>query len=664
VSGDSIFLLSALERLSQRLLDWSKALLSRHLSLIVPLALAANLLLAASLLIFPRAAASAITHDLLGGGLYVLALALSAYLLAAGIQRPTDLVARARRLLSAVPPVGIWLIAVLFWAIMLRLGYRVSVEAGSFFFPVPFLAWAALAGLGIVAAGIEPASPLAYPPERNRRPALLLALAFGLLALIRDAFLVWGYGYSISPDSIGYIALGKLLFARALPLSGAALGDQAAAFDPTSLNIRTLPYPLMNALAHSARDPLTLVWAQIAIGAAAVGALVYVIGGRDRLLGVVAGALLSLNVLWGASNRAILTEGAFTSFHVLSLAVLLHHFDRREESSFWGVLLAGALYGWTFTFRPTGLPLLVLMPVLYLWITRSWRKAGGVLAGALAVVLLSASFYGWRTGHFRLFGEGGIYSAFPLFTYHLFSPENGPVSRQIDAGLRACEGHVEYSAFTRRERNPIIKGQYIPCLRSQGWSEAEIADRFGDAYHEAILSHPAAFAAAVAYENALFLTYPVMEGVPEQLIPLIGRCEGYEWCETITDTRLPAEGALSRFFAAAASTPIQLYRLLGPRAGGGQTVADLFAWLILVGVLILTTRGRARFIALVCAALVHYLGLAVTVGFIYLPRYTYVLSPFHGLLSALLVVTVLRTSVRRSALPRRALDQSAPQRAA
>jgi 4-amino-4-deoxy-L-arabinose transferase-like glycosyltransferase len=491
---------------------------------------------------------------------------------------------------------------------------------------------------------------------------LILALGFGLLALMRDAFLVWGYRYSISPDSIGYIALGEILLNRSLPLSSAALGEQALAFDATSLNTRTLPYPLMNALAHPASSPLGLVWAQIAIGSAAVAALVYVVSRRDRLLGIVSGALLALNPLWGALNRTVLTEGLFTSFHVLSLAILLHHFHRRERASSWGLPLAGVLYGWTFTFRPTGLPLLILMPILYLWITRSWRKAGWVLAGGLAVVLASGSFYWWRTGQYRLFGEGGIYSAFPLFTHHLFSAENGPVSSRIDEGLRACDGLVEYSAFTRNERNTIIKGQYIPCLQSQGWSEAEIADQFGEAYREGVLSHPTAFAAAVAYDNALFLTYPVMEGLPEQLEPLIGRCLGYDWCETVTDTRLPHDGEVSQLIVSVASYPTQLYRLLGPRAGGDQTVADLFAWLILIGLLILSTRGSARFLTLVCAAFVHYLSLAVSVGFIYLPRYTYVLSPFHELLSALLLLTLIRAFVPRRAGIATGPDQSTPQR--
>jgi dolichyl-phosphate-mannose--protein O-mannosyl transferase len=114
----------------------------------------------------------------------------------------------------------------------------------------------------------------------------------------------------------------------------------------------TLPYKLMHAITNSIANPLSLIWLQIIIGALAVGVMVYVISREDVALALSVGLLLATDLLWGSLNRMLLTEGPFISFHLLAMAWLLSHYDRRSSVRTRELLLAGLFYGWTFLFRP------------------------------------------------------------------------------------------------------------------------------------------------------------------------------------------------------------------------------------------------------------------------------------------------------------------------
>ncbi|MGW8251902.1 MAG: hypothetical protein ACWGO1_14770, partial [Anaerolineales bacterium] len=222
------------------------------------------------------------------------------------------------------------------------------------------------------------------------KTARILAIAFGLIVFLRGALIVWAFSFGFYRDSNLYINLGRTLFQKGGPFSSGVV---------------TFPFPFLNAITASAGNPLRLVWLQVLIGALAVGCLVYVLAKINPTLGLVIGALLAIDLVWGAINRNVMTEGLFVSFNILSLAFLVSHYDRRGSVSTWEVFLVGLLYGWTFIFRPSSLFLTFLIIPLYLWFTRSWRKTAAVSGGMLAIYLLLGAFNLWSSGEFRIMGQ-------------------------------------------------------------------------------------------------------------------------------------------------------------------------------------------------------------------------------------------------------------------
>ncbi len=465
----------------------------------------------------------------------------------------------------------------------------------------------------------------------------LLGITFGLLIFLRGVFIVWAFSYGFYRDSNLYISLGSTLFER------------GGAF---SSGIVTFPYPFLNAITRSWLNPLTLVWLQILIGSLAAGFLIYVVAGTNPLLGAAIGALLFIDLVWGAINRNVMTEGLFVSFNILSLAFLVSHYDRRGKVSPLELFLVGLLYGWTFIFRPSSLFLTFLIIPLYLWFTRSWRKTSAVTLGMLVIYLALGSFNLWTAGAFRLMGQSGYYTGSPLFVYRLFSTENGPSSRQLGEYLSGCMPDSDYSnamdlTAGGTKNNEILYGKFIPCLRSYGLSLDEVSDLMTQSYTEGILRRPVYYMGVLIREWTTFLKYNVPYILRFYLKPeQNNQCNTYPWCDHVRQSRFSwgADLPFARPYERAATKLFQVHllliqplRLVFPK---DSSLPFLAAWLIFVLFLLLATRGSTRFLVIACLLFIHYLILSVISGYGFLERYASILTPFYIILSATALVTI------------------------
>jgi hypothetical protein len=471
---------------------------------------------------------------------------------------------------------------------------------------------------------------------KNSKTARILAIAFGLLVFMRGALIVWAFSFGFYRDSNLYVNLGNSLFQKGGPFSSGVV---------------TFPYPFFNAVTDSASNPLILVWLQVLIGALAVGWLVYVLAKINPTLALVIGLLLTIDLVWGAINRNVMTEGLFVSFNILSLAFLVSHYERRGAISMWELFLVGLLYGWTFIFRPSSLFLTFLIIPLYLWFTRSWRKTAAVSGGMLAMYLVLGLFNLWSGGEFRLMGQSGYYTGSPLFVYRLFTPENGSASQQLDDYLSGCMPDVDYSnlmepAAGGTKNNEVLYGQILPCLTSYGLSLDQTSDLITQAYVEGIKTRPIYYAAVLIREGTTFLKYNVPYILRFYLKPeQNNRCSDYDWCENIRQGRYSWGAGLpfARLYERAATKLFQIHLLLIQPLNlvlpQNSNLPFLAAWLIFIAFLLLATRGSTRFLVIACLLFIHYLILSVISGYGFLERYASILTPFYIILSGTALVT-------------------------
>ncbi len=472
--------------------------------------------------------------------------------------------------------------------------------------------------------------------SKNTKTARILAFTFGLIAFLRGGLVIWAFSFGFYRDSNLYVNLGSALFQRGGPFSSGVV---------------TFPYPFMNAIAASAKSPLILVWLQVLIGALAVGCLVYVLAKINPILGLVIGTLLAIDLVWGAINRNVMTEGLFVSFNVLSLAFLVSHYDRRQTLSTWELFLVGLLYGWTFIFRPSSLFLTFLIIPLYLWFTRSWRKTAAVSGGMLLIYLVLGLFNLWSSGDFRIMGQSGYYTGSPLFVYRLFSTENGPASQQLGGYLSGCMPDIDFTSVMEPtaggvKNNEVLYGQFIPCLNSNGLNLDQTSDLITQAYVEGIKSRPIYYSGVLIREGTTFLKYNVPYILRFYLKPeQNNRCTEYPWCENIRQARYSWGAGLpfARLYERAATKLFQIHLLLIQPLNlvlpQKSNLPFLAAWLILIVFLVLATRGSTRFLVIACLLFIHYLILSVVSGYGFLERYASILTPFYIILSGSAIVT-------------------------
>jgi 4-amino-4-deoxy-L-arabinose transferase-like glycosyltransferase len=451
------------------------------------------------------------------------------------------------------------------------------------------------------------------------------------LVFIRSALLVWAFSLGYYRDSNLYVRLGYTLFQKGGPFSA---------------GIVSFPYPFFNALTASAADPLRLVWLQIVIAALASGALVYVLWMANRALAVIAGLLLVSDLVWGAISRNVMTEGLFVSFNVLSLALVVSHYQRRPQISNWELLLAGMFYGWAFIFRPSSLFLTFVFIPLYLWMIRSWIKTTWLAVGFLSIYVALGLFNLWAGGQFRLMGQTGYYTGSPLFVYRLFSPGNGQASRQLDQYLSRCMPGVDYAHMMEptaggAKNNDILYGQFIPCLRNNGLDLDETSQLMTQSYQEAIMHRPLYYSGVIFREGITFLKYNAPYILRFYLKPeLNNQCEDYPWCDHIRRARYSwgNDIPLARFYEKAATKLYQIYLVpivpLSWLLPYDDYLPFVVAWILLMGFLLLTTQADERFMVLVILLFIHYIVLSVVAGYGFLERYGSVLTPFYIVLSA------------------------------
>ena len=123
--------------------------------------------------------------------------------------------------------------------------------------------------------------------------AVLVGLIFTALVFVRNALLIWAFSFGYYRDSNLYVSMGQALFQKGGPFASGVV---------------SFPYPFLNAITASASGPVRLVWLQIAVGAIAAGALVYVVWRANRALAIVIGILLVSDLVWGAISRNVMTE--------------------------------------------------------------------------------------------------------------------------------------------------------------------------------------------------------------------------------------------------------------------------------------------------------------------------------------------------------------------
>jgi hypothetical protein len=549
---------------------------------------------------------------------------------------------------------SIWLMVLLFWLTVLRLGILIGEQVDDIFELAPFYLWGMGIGLSVLWVRHGHLSQVSQPGIPQ--PYLgIVAVVFALLSLVRDGLVLWAFSYFYAHDSESYL------------YNWGRFTDEAT----IAASRRSIPYPLMNALVNSTDDPWRILWLQILIAALTVGMLVYVIGKKNALLAVTLGTLLVLDANWGTSNRAILTESSYISFHLLAFALLLEHYDHHPYLHWWWVVLGGIFYGWTLTIRPSGLLLGIPIILAYAWFTRSIYKTGLVTVGLVSFLLVTGLFNAWRGSEFGISSQTGVFVAYPLFDYDLFSPDNGETSRELDAALRSCYDDPKYGEFNARNANNYIHTFYRRCLNSLSGGDAEYeAHLYGGAYREAVMKHPITFAKRVVTEMGRVFSYAVQNNVweigeekrPSTPCSEIGG-QQYGWCQDVpTAFRLAPWDDFVADTGRYMQYPLQPHLIFLPTEfhdadyvvqpdqfeaydhpdAPAQSIAAMVALLMLGGFLIVITHSRERFLVIAGLVFIGYLALSVVAGHIFLPRYARPLSPFYIILAAILLMVLIR----------------------
>lgn len=474
---------------------------------------------------------------------------------------------------------------------------------------------------------------------KNIKRALIIAFVFAGFAILRDYIILWAFSFGFYRDSNLYVSLGQALFQKPSPFSS---------------GIVTFPYPFLNAVTVSSINPVRLIWLQIVIGGIAVGMLTYVIAKKNLALALLIGFLLIFDFIWGATNRNLMKEGLFTSFNVMSLALLVNHYNRRTSIPVWELFLAGIFYGWVFIFRPSSLYLAILIPPVYLWLTRSWRKTVSLLIGFLIIYLVLGLFNLWSVGKFKIFGQTGYYTGSPLFVYRLFTPDNGPASQELGSKLDSCMPNFDYqnamdTSAGGVKNNELLYGKFIPCLLSFDMSLEDASDLMTRAYIEGIIRNPAYFAGIVFREGITFLKYSTPNILRFYLKPeLNNRCDDYDWCEHIRESRYSwsAKIPFARSYEKVAAKVFQIYLLpIRPLAlafPGRPNLPYAASWIILIVFLLFTTKDGDRFLVISSLLFILYVIITVVSGYGFLPRYSSVLTPFYIIISAVALVIAAR----------------------
>lgn len=543
------------------------------------------------------------------------------------VMRPDEFVART----STVGTLGIIVGVGVFWLWALSFGRYIPGQTPvSEFFWLPFFVWAFFVGMGLLwwrhSHSVAPLST-SYPSKRAR---IVIALLCLVLCLVRDVVLVGEYGIRVAADSDQYVIEGR---------------DYLVQEQAERLPKRIFPYVLLNFVTRAWENPIPLVILQSAISAACAAFLAYVLSFRKLWFGAGVGLLLAFNLGIGMFNRTLLSESIFVSFHVFCFAIIAWHIQRRDRLTAWELFAFGLLCGWTFLIRGTGLGLIVPALVLYAYITRSWTKPLALLAGFAVFLFGVVGYNQWRYGQSGLIGPQDSTLASSLFSYHLFSPDNGATSREIDGQLRACMGYLDYDDVPRYQNN-FIYGAFQPCLYTL-MSRPDVASATSSALRELALRRPFDFSRVLVEEAGIGLAYSMHDffyrfaydqGSPRQFDRLCRDLYG-PVCDQLPDYERSALASPLIVFNRIMTYPSQIY-LAVEQISSRSPAVMLMAFIMLCGFLWVTTREKL--LVLWCAGFVFYQLLTVSVAHVFIPRYGIILHPFLIVLSVLAIGSLLQ----------------------
>jgi hypothetical protein len=343
----------------------------------------------------------------------------------------------------------------------------------------------------------------------------------------------------------------------------------------------------------------------------------------------------------------MLTEGPFISFHVLMLAVILWQYDRRRRLRAWELVTAGVLFGWTLLFRGTGVPLIPVLLVVYAVMTRALRPALLVALGIglfLAGVLIHSQ---WRYGETGLVGPQHDTLVSALYSYHLFSPDNGPESAILHTDLRECMGYLDYDDVPRYQSRFIYNHfnhclvvdenyDFIPTLR------IEVTQRVSKAFRELILNRPFDYARVLLVEMgkgmAFGATDAVLINVRDSLDVVCSRWYDETFCSGAASYQRDQQTADTlRDVTRTLDVPTRLHQSAAWISSATDAVY-LAAFVMLCGFVLIA--GRQQLLVVLIVGFIGYQILVSAAVHVLLARYIDIFSPFFIVLSVMAAGTL------------------------
>jgi hypothetical protein len=476
--------------------------------------------------------------------------------------------------------------------------------------------------------------------RRRKNFALIIGLLVFLAVVARDLVLRNTFAFGFSQDTNSYIHV-------------------TAAPDKYSKLL-----PLLYTVFDTQQNPYPAILFQQLVGALATGTLVAVVARKNKVVALLLGFLFVLDLNWAYWNLMLLSEGLFMSFHVLALTCLSVQFTRLRSIANWELFFAGLLYGIAFFIRPSGIYLLLPVIVLYGWRTRSIKKTISLIIGSAVVMVILAVTNLVVNNTFSLQTSVGENLAYPLYNEHLFSPENGPASKELYQALLDCTADMDTDY--RRASNQYdlyFAGHLLGNCYLFKWNYKTATDLHTQAYVEAALHRPVLFMRNAISQHDLMLSLPLTLVNPVDFSNFpIDNCKYYvfQWCRVVVEkanSLSPFKTDLSRLLNVIANTLTgrfqQLYLLpympqqiwtnpVDPTVMPPVTVA----WLVVVVFLILVYRGTLQILVLASAFFIEYAVSAVVLGHVYIPRYAQALSPFHDVLSVLALYALASLLIR------------------
>ena len=469
---------------------------------------------------------------------------------------------------------------------------------------------------------------------------LFIGCLFFFITLSRDAFLLWGFGMNHSYDSYGYIHLGKEYVDPSLT---------------PNFYIRTLPYLIMNGITGSSYNPYPLMWLQFVLGAFSVGYFTFASANKNVKYSYLVGLFLSFDLGWGALNRVIHPEGPLASLYLITIAILLRHYDRKTALKPCELILAGMFFGWTFTFRSNGTPIILLMPILYFLMTHSWKKSLWIISGSIIFLLLCMGINQYKVGHFSLTAPSGRFLMVPVFYNHLFSPNDGPASNELASYWQETFPGKGYDFVTVDSAQGNLTALFDTITQKHGFSNAQVSNFYTRVYVEQIIHHPFVFAKKLLSELGYFLALPPSGNAYYALTPWYSQFTApqicaWDWCLHAFDQRISAESPFIKAYEVFAAISMQPYTVLqhlffefpmwrSPNSPvtystGARNSALIGLFLISVFILFFY-RDKEQFIAISSLSILFLTALSVVAGNAVILRYNVPIIPLEYTLSAL-----------------------------